>query len=152
MPPGTVDLVALLQGGRQEIVHVQVDGIGVQVDPKDLSFLKAPDEHAAVAHPVPATDIDASKVILEGRPALQRCYEKSLKNESSGSQALRLSISIDPRGRVRKVEPASQKPGEPLPAELAQCIRLSVMSWQFPPPGGDGLQLEAPLRFQLRRQ
>jgi hypothetical protein len=25
------------------------------------------------------------------------------------------------------------------------------MSWQFPAPGGDGLQLEAPLRFQLRR-
>lgn len=152
VPPGALDLVALLGGGRREVVHVQVDGIGAQVDPKDLAFLKAPEPPAAVPALAEATDIDASKVILEGRPALQRCYERSLKTESSGSQALRLSISIDPRGRVRKVEPASQKPGETLPPELAACIRLAVMGWHFPAPGGDGLQLEAPLRFQLRRQ
>jgi hypothetical protein len=90
-------------------------------------------------------------VILAGRPALQRCYERSLKNESSGSHALRLSISIDPRGRVRRVEPASQKPGVELPAELAQCIRTAVQSWHFPAPGGEGITLEAPLRLQLRR-
>jgi hypothetical protein len=151
VPPGAQDVVALLGGGRREVVHVEVDGIGAQIDPKDLAFLKAPE--AAVASPVARaeTEIDASSVILAGRPALQRCYERSLKNESSGSHALRLSISIDPRGRVKKVEPASQKPGEALPAELAQCIRLAVTSWQFPAPGGDGLQLEAPLRFQLRR-
>jgi hypothetical protein len=150
VPPGSLDVVALLGGGRREVVHVEVDGIGAQLDPKDLAFLEPPDAPAPA--PVPgATDIDASSVILAGRPALQRCYERSLKNESSGSHALRLSISIEPRGRVKKVEPASQKPGEKLPAELAQCIRLAVMSWQFPAPGGDGLQLEAPLRFQLRR-
>ncbi len=151
VPPGALDVIALLGGGRREVVHLEVDGIGAQVDPKNLAFLKVPE--APIAAPVaPAeSEIDASSVILAGRPVLQRCYERSLKNESSGSHALRLSISIDPRGRVKKVEPASQKPGETLPAELTQCIRSAVLSWQFPAPGGDGLQLEAPLRFQLRR-
>lgn len=150
VPPGSLDMVALLGGGRREAVHLEVDGVGAQVTPEDLPFLKGP-EPVATATPGAEVDIDASSVILAGRPALQRCYERSLKNESSGSHALRLSISIDPRGRVRKVEPASQKPGETLPAELDQCIRVAVMGWSFPAPGGDGLKLEAPLRFQLRR-
>ena len=154
VPPGALDLVALLGDGRREVVHIQVDGVGAQVAPEDLTFLKAPELHEApIATPTPGAeaDIDASSVILAGRPVLQRCYERSLKNESSGSQALRLSIAIDPRGRVRKVEPASQKPGETLPPELVQCIRTAVLTWHFPAPGGDGLMLEAPLRFQLRR-
>jgi hypothetical protein len=151
VPPGALDLVALLGDGRREVVQIQVDGVGAQVAPADLPFLKAPEAPIATPTPGAESDIDASSVILTGRPALQRCYERSLKNESSGSQALRLSISIDPRGRVRKVEPASQKAGETLPPELAQCIRTAVLAWRFPAPGGDGLQLEAPLRFQLRR-
>ena len=149
VPPGALELTALLGGGRREAVRVEVDAVGGQVTPKDLQFLKGPDE--PTAPPAPETDIDASKVILEGKPALQRCYERSLKNESSGSQALRLSISIDPRGKVRKVEPAAQGEGAALPPELAQCIRTTVLGWHFPAPGGDGLTLEAPLRFQLRR-
>jgi hypothetical protein len=152
MPPGAHDLVALLGGDKRHVIKVEVDAIGAQVLPSDLSFAKAQEETAAPAPAAePAVDVDASGVILAGRPALQRCYERSLKNESSGSHALRLSISIDPRGRVRKVEPASQKPGVELPAELAQCIRSAVQSWRFPAPGGEGITLEAPLRFQLRR-
>jgi hypothetical protein len=152
MPPGAHDLVALLGGDKRHVIKVEVDAIGAQVRPSDLSFAKAPEETAAPSPAAePAVDVDASSVILAGRPALQRCYERSLKNESSGSHALRLSISIDPRGRVRKVEPASQKPGVALPAELAQCIRTAVQSWHFPAPGGEGITLEAPLRFQLRR-
>jgi hypothetical protein len=151
VPPGALDLMALLGDGRREVVQIQVDGVGAQVEPADLPFLKTPEAPIATPTPGAEADIDASSVILAGRPALQRCYERSLKNESSGSQALRLSISIDPRGRVRKVEPASQKPGEALPPELAQCIRAAVLAWSFPAPGGDGLTLEAPLRFQLRR-
>lgn len=152
MPPGAHDLVALLGGDKRHVIKVEVDAIGAQVLPSDLPFAKAPEETAAPPPPAePAVDVDASSVILAGRPALQRCYERSLKNESSGSHALRLSISIDPRGRVRKVEPASQKPGVELPSELAQCIRTAVQSWHFPAPGGEGITLEAPLRFQLRR-
>jgi ferric-dicitrate binding protein FerR (iron transport regulator) len=151
VPPGALELVALLGDGRREMARIQVDGVGAQIAPADLPFLKAPEAPITTPTPGAETDIDASSVILAGRPALQRCYERSLKNESSGSHALRLSISIDPRGRVRKVEPASQKPGETLPLELAQCIRTAVLAWHFPAPGGDGLVLEAPLRFQLRR-
>jgi len=148
VPPGALELTAVLGGGRREIIHIEADAVGAQVTPKDLAFLQ-PEEPAEPA--VPETEIDASKVILEGKPALQRCYERSLKNESSGAQALRLSISIDPHGRVRKVEPAAQGDAAKLPPELAQCIRTTVLTWHFPAPGGDGLTLTAPLRFQLRR-
>lgn len=148
VPPGVLELGARLGDGRREVIPIEVDAVGRQITPKDLPFVRVREPAAAQ---LPEVEIDASKVILEGRPALQRCYERSLKNESSGSQALRLSIAVDPRGRVRKVEPAAQNGSTELPAELARCIRTTVLSWRFPAPGGDGLTLEAPLRFQLRR-
>jgi len=152
VPPGSLELVALLAGGRREVVKLDVDPLGVRVAPEDLSFLASEqDDQPPPAATGPAREIDASGVIRAGRPALQRCYERSLKNESSGSHALRLSIAIDPKGRVRKVEPSGQQAGVELPSDLVRCIRTTVSAWRYPAPGGDGISLEAPLRFQLRR-
>lgn len=154
VPPGRLDLVAVLAGGKRQPVALDIDALGAEVTPADLPFLKTP-APSRPAGPEPAAPgaqgPDPAEVIQAGRPALQRCYERSLKNESSGSHALRLSISIDPRGRVRKVEPSAQQAGTPLPAELDQCIRAAVSTWRFAAPGGDGVTLEAPLRFSLRR-
>lgn len=152
VPPGELDVTALLANGRRETVRLMVDPLGTRVGPADLPFMRARQPEPRGAGDQSAVTGNASAVIQAGRPALQRCYERSLKNESSGSLSLRLGVVLDSQGRVRKVESAlADGSTRALPPALVECIRTTVSHLRFPPPGADGARLEAPLRFQLRR-
>jgi hypothetical protein len=155
VPAGQLELTALLSRDRREIVRVTVDPLGTRVAPGDLAFARPrePAESLLPGGEAPGSVVgDASAVIRAGTPALQRCYERSLKNESNGSLSLRLAVVLDARGRVREVESSvAEGSTAKLPRALAQCIRTTVSGFRFAPPGDDGARIEAPLRFQLRR-
>jgi hypothetical protein len=147
VPPGGLDIVALLQNGRRMKAHIEVDALGARFDPRELVLVGAVSaERPATPAPDPA---QAAAVIRAAHPDLQRCYERSLRNGPSGPgpQAARLRLHIDGSGKVRSVELGAT---EELPALLADCIRTVAGRWQFPAPGGAGIAFEAPIRFQPR--
>jgi ferric-dicitrate binding protein FerR (iron transport regulator) len=154
VPRGEAQLTAQLTGGGRHTIPIVIDAVGRRVNPEELKLARDTEE-ASEGALLPPMAGDASEVIRLGRPALQRCYERSLKNETGGALSMRLSIAIDPRGKVRSVQAkpvakAGVAEAPSLPRALDGCIRSAVLGWRFPPPGAQGALLEAPLRFQLR--
>jgi hypothetical protein len=123
---------------------LQLDPLGTRFDPAALQLELRPT-------PVPPTPADAgtaSEVIHRGSAQLQRCYERSLKNEAEGGLTLELEIGLDAQGHVRVVRPHAE--GE-LPAGFERCLQRAVKSWAFPAPGLGGATIKVPLKFRLRR-
>jgi len=145
VPGGDHDLTALLADGRTMRASVHVDPIGTRFDPRALRMTEAPGDRAPEAAP-PDAGV-AAAVIRAGLPDLQRCYQRSLRNQASGALSARLQLRIDPRGRVREAKVSASAE---LPPILTDCIRSVATRWSFPAPGGAGITFEAPIRFQPR--
>jgi FecR protein/Putative zinc-finger len=147
VPRGDVTLIATLTDGRERRYTLPVhegDAVLEETQLRRLLELDAPT-------PRPG-QLDAQtlqQVITGGTPALQRCYEHSLKQHSAVSGRLTLRFVLDARGRVRSVAPREQ--ADALPEALLACIRQSATRWQFPPPGGSGLTFDAPIRLTKGR-
>jgi hypothetical protein len=73
----------------------------------------------------------ASKIILQGAPALRQCYERALKKNQSlqyqSGVGVTLGITVRPEGTVEEV---GVNPS--VDAEMTACIRSAAMRWKFP--------------------
>jgi hypothetical protein len=146
VPRGDVTLLAKLSGGRERSTVLQVPEGGLRMDERTLRTLlrMTNDERRA-----PAPDPDTiMRVVTAGTPALQRCYERSLKQRPDVGGRLVLRIVVDGGGRVRHVTPRSETEG--VSEDLLRCIRSSAESWRFPPPGPEGITFDAPIRLSNR--
>ena len=153
VPPGQLKVIGQLADGRSMRGELRVDALGARFDPSALRFVPAP-KSAAAAAPTASGGLDsasASSVIRMSQRALQRCYERSMRDQPPGAASivrLRLRIALDSRGAVRELVFAD---GDLAPADLIACVRRVAHAWRFPAPGGSGVVFEAPLRFRPLR-
>jgi predicted Zn finger-like uncharacterized protein len=86
---------------------------------------------------------DVSKVVVRGRPNLQRCYETALRGAGS-DQTVRMNVElvVSPSGNVASVKTS----GDGLLPGMAQCIERTVRMWRFPS-SGDSSPVKFPLLF-----
>jgi hypothetical protein len=149
VPPGRVPIVGRLADGRTLRGELSADAVGARVDPAALRLVTPDAPAAAPRDSAGSLDSDsASSVIRASQPALQRCYERSMREQAPGAASIvkvRLRIAIDARGGVRSVE---LEGADAAPADLAACIRQVARGWRFAAPGGGGVTFEAPLRFR----
>jgi hypothetical protein len=147
LPAGRIEVIAHLDDGRKVRGEVTLDAVGARFDPRQLRWPREREMEPATEPRRPMDGNAASAVIRAAQPELQRCYERSMRGQLSGSPSLlkvRLRIEIDSRGAVRRAELI----GTEQPAgTLGACIQQVASRWQFPVPGGSGLTFEAPLSF-----
>jgi hypothetical protein len=145
LPAGRHEILAHLDDGRRIRGEVRLDAVGMRFDPRQLRWPREAEPAAATRQPMDGKQ--ASAVIRSAQPELQRCYERSMRGQLSGSPSLlkvRLRIDIDARGKVAHAELV----GTAQPAgTLGVCIQQVASRWQFPTPGPGGLTFEAPLSF-----
>ena len=100
---------------------------------RDLEPMPAPSERHVEARraetPRP-TGAAFSRVIKHGRPDLQRCYQRALRQDPNlGTAKVTVSIDVGTTGRVTNVSVAP-----PLPTgALESCLKDTVSRWAFPP-------------------
>jgi TonB family protein len=100
---------------------------------QDLEPMPAPSERHVEARraetPRP-TGAAFSRVIKHGRPDLQRCYQRALRQDPTlGTAKVTVSIDVGTTGRVTNVSVAP-----PLPTgALESCLKDTVSRWAFPP-------------------
>jgi hypothetical protein len=71
-----------------------------------------------------------SRVIKHGRPDLQRCYQRALRQDPALSTAkVTISINVGTTGRVTNVALAPSLPT----GTLESCLKDAVSRWAFPP-------------------
>ena len=71
-----------------------------------------------------------SRVIKHGRPDLQRCYQRALRQDPTLSAAkVTISINVGTSGQVTNVALAPSLPT----GTLESCLKDSVSRWAFPP-------------------
>jgi hypothetical protein len=82
----------------------------------------------------------ASKIVMQGAPALLQCYERALKkNQALQYQAgaqVSLALTVKPQGVVQEVE---VRPS--LDAGLTDCIKQAASRWKFPNFQGEPVEL-----------
>lgn len=83
----------------------------------------------------------ASRIVIQGAGALQVCYEKALKKNSSlqyrQGLPLTLGLTIKPTGQVQAVDV-----NPPVDVEMSQCMKGAASRWKFPPFGGQSVTVE----------
>jgi TonB family protein len=85
-------------------------------------------------------------VIKHGRPDLQRCYQRALRQDPTlGTAKVTVSIDVGTTGRVNNVSVAP-----PLPTgALESCLESAVSRWAFPPSPVD-YETQVPLSLSGR--
>jgi ferric-dicitrate binding protein FerR (iron transport regulator) len=150
VPPGKLPIVGRFADGRSMRGELWVDAMGARFDPSGLRMVPTGTAGAAASASPPALDSEsASAVIRASQPALQRCYERSMRGQAPGAASIvrvRLRIEIDARGSVHAVDLADGD--ATAPPDLTACIRRVARGWRFAAPGGSGVTFEAPLRFR----
>jgi hypothetical protein len=125
----------LHRAGQARVATAPVlSGSALLVDgDQDLEPFPAPSERRVEARrpetPRP-TGAAFSRVIKHGRPDLQRCYQRALRQDPTLSTAkVTVSINVGTTGRVTNVALAP-----PLPTgTLESCLKDAVSRWAFPP-------------------
>jgi hypothetical protein len=83
----------------------------------------------------------ASKIVLQGAPALRQCYERALKKNQAlqfqSGVGLTLGITVKPQGTVEDVEVNPS-----IDSEMTSCIKGAAMRWKFPTFGGSTVTIE----------
>jgi hypothetical protein len=83
----------------------------------------------------------ASKIVLQGAPALRQCYERALKKNQSlqfqSGVGLTLDITVAPQGTVEDV---GVNPS--IDTEMTSCIKSAAMRWKFPTFAGSAVTIE----------
>ena len=87
-----------------------------------------------------------SSVIKHGRPDLQRCYQRALRQDPNlGTAKVTVSINVGTTGKVTNVSVAP-----PLPTgALESCLKSAVSRWEFPPSPVD-YETQVPLALSGR--
>ena len=116
---------------------------------QDLEPMPVPSERRVEARrsetPRP-TGAAFSRVIKHGRPDLQRCYQRALRQDPNlGTARVTVSINVGTSGKVTNV---SLTP--PLPTgTLESCLKSAVSRWEFPPSPTD-YETQVPLALSGR--
>ena len=116
---------------------------------QDLEPIPAPSERRVEARrsetPRP-TGAAFSRVIKHGRPDLQRCYQRALRQDPNlGTARVTVSINVGTSGKVTNVSLAP-----PLPTgALESCLKSAVSRWEFPPSPTD-YETQVPLALSGR--
>jgi hypothetical protein len=83
----------------------------------------------------------ASKIVLQGAPALRQCYERALKKNQAlqyqSGVGLTLDITVKPQGTVEDVGVSPS-----IDSEMTSCIKNAAMRWKFPTFGGNAVTIE----------
>ena len=83
----------------------------------------------------------ASKIVLQGAPALRQCYERALKKNQSlqfqSGVGLTLDITVAPQGTVEDV---GVNPS--IDPDMTTCIKSAAMRWKFPTFAGSAVTIE----------
>jgi hypothetical protein len=83
----------------------------------------------------------ASKIVMQGAPALRQCYERALKKNQSlqyqSGVGLTLDITVRPQGTVEGVDVSPS-----IDAEMTSCIRTAAQRWKFPAFAGSAVTIE----------
>ncbi len=83
----------------------------------------------------------ASKIVMQGAPALRQCYERALKKNQAlhyqSGVGLTLDITVRPQGTVEDV---GVNPS--IDSEMTSCIKSAAMRWKFPTFGGSAVTIE----------
>jgi hypothetical protein len=83
----------------------------------------------------------ASKIVMQGAPALRQCYERALKKNQSlqfqSGVGLTLDITVRPQGTVEDV---GVNPS--IDSEMTACIKNAAMRWKFPTFAGSAVTIE----------
>ena len=86
----------------------------------------------------------ASKIVMQGAPALRQCYERALKrNQNLQFQAgigVVLNVTVKPEGTVEDVALSPS-----VDSEMTSCIRTAAMRWKFPTFAGEAVTIEQKL-------
>jgi hypothetical protein len=86
----------------------------------------------------------ASKVVMQGAPALRQCYERALKRNQNlqfqANMGVTLNVTVKPQGTVEDVALSPS-----VDAEMTTCIRTAAMRWKFPSFAGDAVTIEQKL-------
>ncbi len=81
---------------------------------------------------------EASKVVRQGAQALQKCYERALKKNTSlqmqGGLSVMLEMTVKPSGQVKSMSLSPQ-----VDSEMLECVRSTVTRWKFPPFTGEAV-------------
>lgn len=143
VPVGELEVGALLADGRRMVARITVDPVGARFDPRELRFTDVQPRAQAATPDLAAV----AAVIRAGQPGLQRCYERSLRNQPAGALRARLELELDGHGAVRRARLRSEAA---VPDLLRDCVRNVAAAWRFPSTGGSGITFEAPILFQPR--
>ncbi len=86
----------------------------------------------------------ASKIVLQGAPALRQCYERALKKNQAlqfqSGVGVTLGITVKPQGTVEDVDVSPS-----IDSEMTSCIKSAAMRWKFPTFAGSAVTIEQKL-------
>lgn len=141
MRPGEHEVRGWDPGGRLHTARLVVGAEPVVLDSSELR------PQATRARPGHLEPFQIDAVLQRGRRQLAACYERSLRRAPEVQGRVRLRVSVDAVGDVRRVLVTGADPNTN--AELRECIAVHAQRWSFPPPGGP-LTFEVPLAFSAR--
>ena len=86
----------------------------------------------------------ASKIVLQGAPALRQCYERALKKNQAlqyqSGVGITLAVTVRPQGTVEDVGVSPS-----VDSEMTSCIKNAAMRWKFPTFAGSAVTIEQKL-------
>jgi len=88
----------------------------------------------------------AQRIILEGAPALQKCYQEALRRDARlqhGPLEITLTIKVNPDGLVGGAE-FNSSPN----SEMILCFESEAAKWVFPPFGGPTVTIQQAIRLK----
>ncbi|HLK90103.1 MAG TPA: DUF2911 domain-containing protein [Polyangia bacterium] len=136
------------RGRADRLRLASAPGLTGQTAIVDSEPFPASSERVAAAPPAarPPRASEFAPIIKKGRPDLERCYQRALREDPGlGAAHVTVSISIGASGRVTKV--ALDPP--PASKTLEGCLREVVARWPFPASTGD-YETQVPLNLSGR--
>ena len=118
----------------------------VLTDPEIINLVASIREQAGV-DPLGKGALDprvASKIVMDGAPALRQCYERALKKNESlqyrSDLGVTLGITVQPQGTVENVGVSPS-----VDEGMTTCIKNAARRWKFPKFAGRSVTIEQKL-------
>ena len=136
------------RGGRSAPT-VSIGGVGSKIEiPDGPTSVDLPTESDLTVPPPDVESLDArtiQKVVSSKRASVRLCYEKSLKAKENLQGKLKVTLVVEPGGRVSKASIGSSSFRGSV---VGNCILSSVRKWRFPRFAGSAQEIELPFVFQ----
>lgn len=140
--PGEYDVVGFDANDRRYEAAFALLPEGGQLEPSELRAVRRAPRGGYLAPEA------ISEVVRPSYRALQRCYERELRQNNPGLHgAYALRVSVDRHGAVTGVRVTTDSE---LPPPLRNCLARTARGWAFPAPRGGALTFDLPLNFSAR--